>query len=727
MELNHKLKFFLIILIIFLFIILLILVFIYIFKKKQKYGFDPLTSLELDELFNIDPDLKGLRNYFQLEFIEQINNMKIVNINKKDLRCFLDSSFIELKKLINEYDKNYIEITNSALFLKYFNRYIKNIKGKEIITNCIFKSRAFINNMEDIVYYKYKYAIKYFNTRRNNNRLEFHTFETYIKRLGNFLANYKHVERDDRFVNAFIKKNGFEVTSQAAFKRTLTFIWRLGTYIVYKLNANEDPRPEINIFDKYINNIINLCSKQANVKRFPFGYDWFLFASYYPTIICYKLYIDYIKYESIDETYISEILKYIPRINYSKHIRRFKSNVAIMSINYIIAHLFKYKDEMYEFHNFVLDIKNSEIYEEDILIQYQEPLADRFADGLYFDGGFIVHKNLVSYNYLTAYLYPSLFYKVMFNTNSDNINRIFKALGYILTPNRKTNPALISRYGKFGESENVLTEFINNAAALQIKYKDGFYQKYLKIKSGLEKKEEEIRIIESARLILVNFKLWSMQLKINSELAYGEIDIYNKQILKQISMSKIMFFDNVNILEFKNHSLYPGVLSYEQYLDSAESFQIDYGTNTFTFEKVKYTFIKLDLKTVLVYSIIKNKETKIGYEEFILITEYGIVVGYFNIEKYLDDNLFLIFETDLISNNAESGILFSDNKEEPQAYKTCMLKKVDTNVLYYNKIKSTFDIKYKLEIEDRIKLYIHWDWEYNIILDKEYGIYVYRK
>lgn len=726
MELNYKLKPLLLIIIIILFLIFFTILFIYIFKNKPKFYLEPLNNFELDKLIKVDPSLIELRNIFQLEFIKEVNNHQLFDVNINNLKCFLNDSFIELLNVLSEYNENGIVISNNALFLKYFITYIKLIKVREITNKCVFKTSLFIENMEDRVYYKYKYAINYFKTR-TKQLIEFQPFDIYIKRLGNFLANYKHVERDNKFVTTFIKKNDFEINNQVLFKKTLTFIWRLGTYIVYKINLNEYVDEEINIFNKYINYIIKLCSKQVNTKRFPFGYDWFLFASYYPTIICYKLYIDYIKYGNVNEYYIYEILRYIPKINYSKHIRRFKSNVAIMSINYITAHLFKYKDEMYNFHEFIINIKNSDIYEEDILIQYQEPFNDRFIDGLYFDGGFIVHKNLVSYNYLTAYLYPSLFYKVMFKTDSDNINRIFKALVYIVTPNRKVNPALISRYGKFGESENVLEEFIKNTRALDVKYEDGFFQKYMRIRNGIERKEQGIRVIESARLVLVNFNTWSMQLKINSELAYGEIDIYNKQILKQISMSKIMFFDNIDVVEFKKHSLYPGVLSYKQYLDSAEMFEIDYGTNTFTFIDVKYTFIKLDKNTIIIYSIISNKQTLISYEELVMITEFGIIVGYFNIEKYLKDDLFLTLETEIISSNTDSCILFSDNKEPPEIYNSAIIKKIDRNVLYYNKIKSSKEIESRVQIENKIRIYINWIWEYDIILDNVKGIYAYRK
>lgn len=726
MELNHKLKLILLILIIIFFVLIFILLIIYTFKNQPLYYFKALSSLELDELINVNPSLKDLRHSLQLEFLEEINRQRLVNVNKENLKCFIYFSLLELQTILNEYERNDIIITNNALFLKYFNIYIKNARVRDITEKCVLRSRSFINNMPDIVYYKYKYAINYFKTK-NIYKLEFQSFETYIERLGNFLANYKHVERDDKFITAFIKKNSFDIDSQALFKKTLTFIWRLGTYIVYKLSLGENVVEAISIFDKYLDHIINMCSKQTSVKKFPFGYDWFLFASYYPTIMCYKLFIDYTQKGIIDEVYIYEILKYIPKINYSKHIRRFKSNVAIMSINYIIAHLFKFKEEMYLFHDFLINIKNSNIYEEDILIQYQEPLKDQFKDGLYFDGGFIVHKNLVSYNYLTAYLYPSLFYKVMFNADSNNINRIFKALGYLVTPNRKVNPALISRYGRFNESENVLEEFIKNASALKIKYHDGFYKKYINIRNGIETKEEGIRIIESARLIIANFKTWSMQLKINSELAYGEIDIYNKEILKQISMSKIMFFDNIDIIAFKQHSLYPGVLSYRRYLDLAETFEISYGTNTFTFAKVKYTFMTFDTNTVVVYSVVSNKQTKINYEEFLLITKYGIVVGYFNIERFIDDDLFLTFETELISNYTESCILYSDNKEQPQVYNTASVKKVDQHILYYNKIKTAPSIDASVNIGNKIEIYIKFDNEFYIILDRERGIYAYRK
>lgn len=719
MDFNKKTLHFLLIIIIIL--IFFISVLIYYFNSGPSLYFTSLNSTELDLLVSVEDKLKPLRNLLQNVFTETVNYNKIKDVQAKDLKQFLHIAFKELNHVIKEYKDNNISIDNEIEFYKYFYEYIKHTKTSYLMSESLYNTYPFIKNMPSIVYYKHKYAIKNIKIKQGHN-LDVDTFDTYINRLGLFLAYYKNTSKNGKFITSYEKKNTLETPNQQKFKKALVFVWKLGAYICYKIQNNEKVDKEFEIFNKYFLHIFNSCCTE---KKFPFGYDWFLFASHYPTILSYKLYLDYKLKNIIEFEYIQEIFKFLPQANYSKHIRRYKSNVAIMSISFIIANLFNNYNNIHLFHSFMTNFLNSNVYHHEIIINYQEPKNGKFDDGLYLDDGFIIHRNLVSYNYLTAYLYPSLFYKIMFNEETKNIEKIFKSLQKFVLPNRKVNPVIVSRYGKFDEMNNVLLEFIENADQLQIEYDNKYIKKYKDAKNNLLEEIIGIYVIESARIVIANFDTWSIQIKINSELAYGEVDIYNKQILKQISMNKIMLFNDTKLDEFKNHSFYPGVLSYEKYLDNAESFTINYGTNTFTFATTHYTYKQLDKNTIFIYSKIFNKETKICYEEFIMITKYGIIVGYFNIDKQLEDDLNLTVSSSLIESKTNTSILYSDEPSLAFKYNTAIVKKVKKNILYSNLIIGAPNIFSSVNIGKNIKIVINFDKVYTITLNNKVGLQIY--
>lgn len=689
--------------------------------------------------------ITGCEKYYDIDFIEimkgSLNNTSL-EIKKKITDWFTLSSSAckknmlseiyfytilvlkELKFLLERYKildvvNNKIKI-DKVLFNSFFN-YIKAGESYYLYNYVTEKNKPFIFNMPFLVKNKNKFILRNSILGKKSTRVIFETkktFEDYFILLETFLCNYKHDEIKTNFINSFVEKN-VDMKIQKDFKKTLAFVWKLGVFICRELKNGNNSEREITIFNFYIETLYDFCAKNEN-KRFPHGYDWFLFASYYPTIMTYKLFIDYKTKKTISDIYISEILKYIPALNYSKHIKREKNNVAVLSINFITANLFKNKDKIDIFNDLIKDMINSDVYKKDIVIQYETPNDTKFVDGLYLDDGFIVHKNLVSYNYLTAYLYPSLFYKIMFGLETGNIDKVFKAIEWLIIPKRKINPIIVSRYGRFDELQNTITEFINNSKNTG---------NYIKIEN---KNILGIKIVESSRYIIANFPTWSTQIKINCELAYGETDIYNQKILNQITMSKIMFFDNIikpdQYIKFQPNSYYPGVLSYEKFLNKSKEFKIERGTKTYTFDKVKYTFLQLDNNRVIIYNIVTNNRLKLSYEEFVMITEYGLIVGYFNIVKFLNDDLYLVFDTDLINNNVKSEILFSDDETnvEKNVINNSSIKKVNSHVLYHNTIFNSPDINTKVSIkEDEIILVIDFDKRYNIGLNNLHGIYNY--
>ncbi|QKE44602.1 hypothetical protein Yalta_155 [Yalta virus] len=711
----------------FIIILLIILIVCFLgFSTRSDLYFHPLSLKELDSLVPVEDKLTSLRKSLQDLFFETLKSNKIKKASEKDLKLFLDVVFTELNLVVREYKENGIVIQNENEFLGYFFEYIKDTRLEFFMSESLYNTFPFIKNMGNVVYHKHKYAIR--NIKKNKEKdileysLETETFETYVKRLGLFLSNYRNTAKNGKFITTYEKKNNLEITTQPKFKKALVFIWRLGSYICLKIERNENIDNEVVVFDKYFLYVFDMCCKE---KKFPFGYDWFLFVSHYSIILSYKLYIDYRSKNTIDVEYIKEIFKFLPKVNYSLNIRRYKSNVAIMSISFIIAHLFKNKNNIKDFHNFMNDFIKSEIYKQEVVINYQEPKNNKLEDGLYIDGGFITHRNLVSYNYLIAYLYPSLFYKIMFNIEDGNIGKIFKTLKKFVLPTRKVNPVIVSRYGKLDELNNALSEFIEKTNQIQIKYNNIHVQKYIDAKNHILNETLGVKVVESARIVFANFESWSIQLKINSELAYGEVDIYNKQILKQISMNKIMLFDDTEFNEFQNHSFYPGVLSYKKYLDNSESFVIPYGTNTFTFETVKYTYKQLDKDTIIIYSLVFNKETKIGYEEFIMITKYGIIIGYFNIKCKLEDELNVTISSPLIKDKTTTSVLFSDDQSSPFQQNNAVVKKVQNHVLYSNLIIGAPKIHAKVEIKKNIHIDIEFDKKYKILLNNKIGLQVY--
>lgn len=694
---------------------------------------------------DIVPISDCVKNYYYIDFNEitkgDINNISseikknIIYLftiyssgcKKKGVSCipfYIILVLKELKYLIDRYQildvrNNKIKI-NKTLFESFLN-YIRDGELYYLYNYITKKNKPFIFNMPLLVKNKNDFILGNSILGKKSLPTIFETkktFEDYFILLETFLCNYKHNVIKKNFIKSFVQ-NDVDFRNQKDFKKTLVFMWKLGVFICRELKIGNNPEKEISIFNSYIQTLYDFCNSDKN-KRFPYGYDWFLFASHYPTVMTYKLFIDYKTKKTISNIYISEILKYIPALNYSRNIKREKSNAVILSINFIAGNLFKNKDKIHVFNNLIKSIINSNVYKEDIVIQYQTPDDTRFVDGLYLDDGFIIHKNLVSYNYLTAYLYPSLFYKIMFDLETGNIDKVFKAIEWLIVTKRKINPIIVSRYGKFNELQNTITEFINNSKNTG---------NDIKIQN---KNILGIKIVESSRYIIANFPTWSTQIKINSELAYGETDIYNEKILNQITMSKIMFFDNIitsnKYNEFQPNSYYPGVLSYKKFLNKPEEFKIKTGTRTYTFDKVKYTFLQLDNNRVIIYNTVTNKKLKLSYEEFIMITEYGLIVGYFNIVKFLNDDLYVVFDTDLINNNVKSEILFCDNetKVEKNVINNSSIKKVNSHVLYHNTIFNAPNINTEVSINNNdIMLVIDLDKRYNIGLNNLHGIYNY--
>lgn len=666
--------------------------------------------------------LISFRNNILFEFLQYFDNLNqletiptsiyssygiiidiIQGFVQQQYQLFIDS-YYEIKR------ENIKEIDNWK-FLKSFKTYTDIYINEDMKLNFLlsnFKnyirySFNFTLNPQQRLNYKYDY---YFNVYKNKPENLFDkrflnyntTLDEYITKAGIFLENYKQKDVKDGFIKTYLKKNkNINVLSkERIFKEHLKFIWKLGLYLTKIINTNSQvPSEHLKLFNDAIENLMQSFDN-TTITKFPFMYDWFLFANYYTVVISYKLYIQYRLENKIEKRFIYEIYKNLPQINFSKNIKRKESNVAIMAIPYILAKLFQAQMQKNTefFTNYLKELTESNIFLEDILINYRQSTVGKLPTGLYFDGGFIVHTNIVSYNYLLAYLFPSLFFEYVLNIKNSNFNKIFKSINSITAPNTtKLNPALVTRFGSFDEIHNSLANFFESYMKLNLTNEDYYFQQAknrfiaTERQINLENYQYGIKYFDSSNVVIANYPLWSFQYKINSELAYGEVDIYNKNILKQVWMNKIILIHGTPIKKLESHSFYPGVISYRKYLEEAETVLISKGTETFTLKENKYTY-KCEENLFISYSISTNELFKIAFDEFLLITRYGIIVGYFNIKPLGNQrgDLFLTIDnTNITLNQVKSNILYNDS-DDLNIYQrnTASFTRIKSNILYYN-------------------------------------------
>lgn len=599
--------------------------------------------------------------------------MKIKNINKD---IFFIIFFIVLFIII-------VIFVILFLFL-FFNRKKKIIeKNKKKIT--ISENRTIF--LEYNILEKNNFDIKKYDYNILNKNSIF-TFDTndYLDKTELFLKNYKYNfnEKLKKHISIYIKNQKSSIINDKNFnlKTYLKNSWKLGLFI---LNSLETQRPKdllnyINFFKLSTNSLVNYCKKER--KNLLKKHDWFLFASYYPTVLLYKLTIEYKLKETISKEILDELFYFIPHINFSLNIQRYNSNMQILSINYIMGMVFKLNNNKIDIDNFLKKIDNK--YNLDSFLNNYV----KENDGLYPNGGFIIHNNFCSYNYLLASLYPNIFYNLFFNTASESISRILHSLFKLINFKiKKCNPVIVTRFGNFEEIYNTLYSFNEHVIKLNV-FKENkliiLLNKYL---YNLEEQTNYLIYIDYFDIINVFYNDWCIQLKNNNFLAYGEIDKENNNIIKQISMNKILLFENINITKFSNHSKYPGVMFYNDFKDESEIFQSKTNTKTFYFEKSKFSNGVIFENLYFIYSRISNKELKLEYSEIVFFLPEGIIVGYLDIKKYLNQDLFLCINNNIIyKNNIKFGILYDDilnnqiiNENDKYHY-----IKINKNIIYYN-------------------------------------------
>lgn len=608
----------------------------------------------------------------------------------------------------------YSNSINEHVFYSYYLKYLYLLPYESIFQELYYtilsnnqkflKIIPLVSDNTNIVFSKYSYFTI-------SNQLPFNfsflTRDKTYHQIGIFLENYtfKQESLKPQFIKNVIKKYSninnlhTHIQSEKKIKELFKSLWKLGLYLTFHTN-NQTIIPiesEIKLFDQIINYLISYLNQHQQSQTYPFNYDWFLFSSYYPTILCYKLYLDLYLFKTINKTYLTELFTYIPDFNYSKHLSRTQSNASILSMNYIIGQFFLHYHNYDLFQKKISKFFHSNIFQNHIKLHYKLPSSRLKSDGLYPDGGFITHQNLTNYNYLIAYFYPSLFYHLLFNCLSENIEKIFETLSLLINfQTQKVHPSIVSRFGTFDEIYNFLSNalfLIKDLGLTPLFQQNINISNLFKIFFDQQIQKNELFILHSSNILIAIFQDWNIQLKINSELAYGEIDIYNTAILKQIWMSKILIIKHLDIQHFDTHSKYPGVISHELFLHNSQHLSIKKGTKTFTLFKNFYASgILINQEYAFIYTEITNHEFFISYDELIIITPFGIIVCYFNIEYlnvFLSNNYFLTINNHIYNNEIDSNIIYSDhvnpeiiNENNKFFYVHC-----NKNIIYSNFLK----------------------------------------
>lgn len=563
----------------------------------------------------------------------------------------------------------------------------KELKEKDkLLTYKILEYNEF-----DFVKYDYKEINK-------NSKFIFRT-NNYLDKVDMFLKNYKYLfnEKLKTYMSIYIKNAKTNTFQDKNFnlKNFLKNTWKLGLFILNSLDSQNETNLSnyIYFFKNNIANLIDYCKKEK--KSIFKKHDWFLFASYYPTVILYKLTLDYKLKLPVNKNYLEEIFYFIPKINYSYKTQRTGSNMQILSINYLMAVFFQLNNNTKDI-NIFLNKLNKEYDLNVLLNNYEEHkkgsgvVKDKdLKDGLYPNGGFLTHKGFCSYNYLLASLYPNIFYNLFFETGTESISRIlnsfFKICNFKI---KKCNPVIISRFGNFNELYNNLFTFNEHVMNLKIFTNNKEIQKLHNYIYNLENENNYIHYIEHFDIISVFYDNWCIQLKNNNNFCYGEIDKENNNILKQIIMNKIILFKGIKIDQFLNHSKYPGVLFYKQYKDESETIMPEVrNTQTFKYEKTYFSHGLIFENLYFIFNRVTNKELKIEYSEIVFFLPEGIIVCYFDVKTYLNQDLYLCINNNLIyQNKVFYGILYDtvlNNQiiNENNKYHYIKIKK---DIIYYN-------------------------------------------
>lgn len=271
------------------------------------------------------------------------------------------------------------------------------------------------------------------------------------------------------------------------------------------------------------------------------------------------------------------------------------------------------------------------------------------ANGLDGEGGFLFHNGLRSYNYLLAMFESYIFYQIMYRSIDCTIRGKLDWIARILHfGHTAVHPSIVTRFGVFSEFNRGIWSYVRlfdqkvwNGPTTEI-------SSLLELHRNPEKQKTGIFLFRRASFVSAIFKNWSLQLMLpRKDIAFGEVDSINTQIVHQSALSKIMLMKSV--LEESN-LLKPGDMEYpgNLWIYSVEH-KADYGTKCMFFSECKnnrYGYFDLEgfplgshpeedaLSRCVFISFARLKviEFNLAYTELVFISQYGILVAYLDID-----------------------------------------------------------------------------------------------
>jgi hypothetical protein len=586
---------------------------------------------------------------------KRINNNKsfyyklyLIHKNKCDKKNIKDIYHISIKNY------NYIKKDIQNIFNENFNEKKFN--------------EFFLSNykMNFNIYKIYDYLLD------NNSILKLDKYQKidFLNIVGTFLELYTCNKNPNRYtinnLSLLIKSNCF-IINESTFKENLKLLMFFGNKIIIEVNNNSKIETYYEVFTDKLSNIfcdIKICENIENNKitnSYPKNYNWFIYINYYTLILCQKLYLDYKLLNIINKQYLDEIFNYIPNLNCSKNTIRTGIVAHIINIRFLIALIFKFNNKYIDINIFLF--KNIKTLQ----INFIEPNNDL----IFFPDGGIICNNMINYNIIYNLLFPYTFYYLLYNKYhifEENLNIILRSIFKMLSNIKLINPGLINNK-KTSVLYNNLIEYFYIAQYLNILKNNTYLSMLAKYKLNSSNFEH----IKSVNLLSVKYTNWSIQLKLPSKYIIGILYDTNNY-LNQLLTSKILLFNKISFDNFRQKSIYPGMLFYNK--------EVINPPGSYVITKFDNMFLKND-NYFISFSKICSQELNLIYNELIFITPYGIIVGYFNIIKLIDGILFMCYNSPIYNNCIDTGILYSDNKC-PENIKKKYYIKVDTNILYYN-------------------------------------------
>lgn len=645
-------------------------------------------------------------DYFSNKYLEMYKNMYFkIYIKCKDRLSnnYLDydKSILKkyLKQSIDEYDKlkqDIILIQGKNFNEDKFNSFFSIYQNKLLINS---KIKIYIKH-PSCFYYNLKYD--YLNIDPPKLILNSDS-KNYIKIIGDFLEIYMTNNLNINNIPDLITKEFFK--SEEIFKKNLINMCYFGNNIIRMINKKIDIENQHMIFfNNILMHVYNTLQKNKSPNyEYPYQYDWKIYIKYYTLLLCQKLYIDYKFLEVIDKRFINEILIYIPNISCSKNIVRLGLISHIINIRFIIAMIFFYKNEHISINFFLLRInKNIDIYFNDLA---------KSNDLIFFTDGGIAENNIINYSYMFKLIYPQVFYYLLYgNYFEKNINIILRSVFKILYfYTKKVNPCLLYNYDNLDRLYTDTINFYKHSKDLDI-LQNNYYIKRIKHELELNTIEESVDFLESTYILTAKYKFWNIQIKLHSNYVYGILDNIKKiDLVKQTWLSKIILFREINMDKYLSDGIYPGMIFFQTDEYNKAYFNDPEATKDpkkmYTLTKVLHGYKILENLYFISYCKVYSQELHLTFNELILVTPSGIIVGYFNLVKLLNDKLYLCYNSPIYNGKIDTGILYKDTLIDIKREKSTFYTNFYSDVLYYNMFYKTI-IKLQKIVFDGLDIYI---------------------